>query len=206
MHTSVQAGGIASARMRARVFRSRILCPFSPKYTNPRPFLRLIMQSESACTYLRPCRRARRARSSVICHLDLFARRERRRRSVVPASAVVEWSRDMAETGAGPVAILGSASTYPSASSLKLPGFAAMNVSAPLKFGMGASPRRIEDGSLIRGQGRYTDDLTPAGTLTAYVLRSTAAHARINVGDLSAARAAPGVHLVWIASDVSDLD
>ena len=31
-----------------------------------------------------------------------------------------------------------------------------MNVSAPPKFGMGASPHRIEDGSLIRGKGRYT--------------------------------------------------
>ncbi len=80
-----------------------------------------------------------------------------------------------------------------------------MNVSAPPKFGMGASPRRIEDGSLIRGLGRYTTDVTPAGTLTAYVLRSTVAHARIKVGGLAAARAAPGVHLVWVASDVSDL-
>ena len=31
-----------------------------------------------------------------------------------------------------------------------------MNASAPPKFGMGASPRRIEDGSLIQGKGRYT--------------------------------------------------
>ena len=81
-----------------------------------------------------------------------------------------------------------------------------MNVSAPPKFGMGASPRRIEDGSLIQGQGRYTADVTRPGTLTAYVLRSTVAHARIKVGDLSAAREAPGVHLVWVASDVSEKD
>ena len=65
-----------------------------------------------------------------------------------------------------------------------------MNASAPPKFGMGASPRRIEDGSLIRGKGRYTTDVTPEGTLTAYVLRSSAAHAKIKVGDLSAAREA----------------
>jgi carbon-monoxide dehydrogenase large subunit len=80
-----------------------------------------------------------------------------------------------------------------------------MNVSAPLKFGMGASPRRIEDGSLIRGQGRYTTDITPAGTLTGYVLRSSAPHAKITIGGLEAARAAPGVHLVWTAADVADL-
>ena len=80
-----------------------------------------------------------------------------------------------------------------------------MNVTAPPKFGMGASPRRIEDGSLIRGEGRYTTDVTPPGTLTGYVVRSTVAHARIKVGDLSAARNAPGVHLVWTAADVQDL-
>jgi carbon-monoxide dehydrogenase large subunit len=80
-----------------------------------------------------------------------------------------------------------------------------MNVSTPPKFGMGASPRRIEDGSLIRGKGRYTADYTPDGALAAYVLRSTMAHARIKVSDLSAARQAPGVHLVWTADDVADL-
>ncbi len=80
-----------------------------------------------------------------------------------------------------------------------------MNASAPPKFGMGASPRRIEDGSLIQGKGRYTTDVTPEGTLVAYVLRSAAAHARIKVGGLAEARAAPGVHLVWTAADVGDL-
>jgi carbon-monoxide dehydrogenase large subunit len=80
-----------------------------------------------------------------------------------------------------------------------------MNRPVSLKFGMGASPLRIEDGSLIRGQGRYTTDVTPQGALTAYVLRSSAGHARIKVGDLSAAREAAGVHLVWGADDVSDL-
>jgi carbon-monoxide dehydrogenase large subunit len=80
-----------------------------------------------------------------------------------------------------------------------------MNQSAPLKFGMGASPRRVEDGSLIQGLGRYTTDVMPAGALTAYVLRSASAHAQIRVGDLSEARAAPGVHLVWTATDTADL-
>jgi carbon-monoxide dehydrogenase large subunit len=70
---------------------------------------------------------------------------------------------------------------------------------------MGASPLRIEDGSLIQGKGRYTTDVTPEGALTAYVLRSTAGHAKIRVGDLAPARAAPGVHLVWGAGDVTDL-
>ena len=80
-----------------------------------------------------------------------------------------------------------------------------MNTSAPLKFGMGASPRRVEDGSLIRGLGRYTTDILPKGALTAYVLRSASAHARIRIGDLAEARALPGVRLVWTAPDVADL-
>ena len=80
-----------------------------------------------------------------------------------------------------------------------------MNVSAPPKFGMGASPRRLEDGSLIQGKGHYTADYTPEGTLAAFVLRSSAAHARIKLGDLSDARNAPGVHLVWTAADIGDL-
>ncbi|MGH6925553.1 MAG: xanthine dehydrogenase family protein molybdopterin-binding subunit, partial [Propylenella sp.] len=70
---------------------------------------------------------------------------------------------------------------------------------------MGASPRRIEDGSLIRGKGRYTADFTPKGTLHAYVLRSSAAHARIKVSGIDAARQAQGVRLVWGAGDVADL-
>jgi carbon-monoxide dehydrogenase large subunit len=70
---------------------------------------------------------------------------------------------------------------------------------------MGASPRRIEDGSLIRGRGRYVTDVRPQGTLTAYFVRSAAGHARITVGALAAARAAAGVHVVWVSDDVGDL-
>jgi len=80
-----------------------------------------------------------------------------------------------------------------------------MNVSAPPKFGMGASPRRIEDGSLIQGKGRYTTDVTPEGALTGYVVRSSAAHAKIKLSGMEEARKAPGVHLVWTAADVTDL-
>ena len=46
---------------------------------------------------------------------------------------------------------------------------------APMKFGMGANPRRKEDKALITGAGRFTDDYTPEGTLRAWVLRSTMA-------------------------------
>jgi len=80
-----------------------------------------------------------------------------------------------------------------------------MNDMAPPKFGMGADPRRVEDDAFIRGEGRYTTDVLPEGTLTAFLVRSPVAHARFTLGDLSAARAAEGVHLVWTAAETGDL-
>ncbi len=77
-----------------------------------------------------------------------------------------------------------------------------MNNVAPLKFGMGAPVRRKEDKALITGTGQFTDDFAPAGALRATVVRSSMAHARIKVGDLSAARDMPGVHLVMVAADL----
>src|SRR5689334_13203330 len=79
-----------------------------------------------------------------------------------------------------------------------------MNDVAPLKFGMGAPVRRKEDKALITGAGRFTDDYTPAGTLRAYVFRSSVAHARFKI-DVAAARDVPGVHLVLTAEDIPEL-
>src|SRR5262245_40799241 len=76
---------------------------------------------------------------------------------------------------------------------------------APMKFGMGANPRRKEDKALVTGAGRFVDDHTPVGTLHAWVLRSTMAHARISLGDLSAARGMPGVRLILTAADVKGI-
>ncbi|WP_224408189.1 xanthine dehydrogenase family protein molybdopterin-binding subunit [Afifella sp. IM 167] len=70
---------------------------------------------------------------------------------------------------------------------------------------MGANPRRVEDDAFIRGEGHYTSDFQPEGTLTAFLVRSPIAHARFSIGDLSAARSAEGVHLVWTAAEVADL-
>ena len=56
-----------------------------------------------------------------------------------------------------------------------------MAAASTIKFGIGAPARRREDPALITGRGQYTADITPAGTLTAYVLRSAAAHAAIRV-------------------------
>jgi carbon-monoxide dehydrogenase large subunit len=78
-----------------------------------------------------------------------------------------------------------------------------MNDVAPRKYGMGASVRRKEDKALLLGAGRFIDDHTPEGALRAFVVRSTMAHARIKLGDLSPARGMPGVRLIMTGADVA---
>jgi carbon-monoxide dehydrogenase large subunit len=68
---------------------------------------------------------------------------------------------------------------------------------------LGDSPRRLEDPPLIRGQGRYTDDLPAPGSLHAHFVRSGWAHAEIRAGETAAAAAAPGVVGVFTAADLA---
>src|SRR5207237_6865770 len=70
----------------------------------------------------------------------------------------------------------------------------------------GAPVRRVEDPRLIRGAGRYVDDVQPAGCLHAVFLRSHLAHATIAGLNLDAARKAPGVVAAWSAADFEDLE
>src|SRR5947207_5999626 len=77
-----------------------------------------------------------------------------------------------------------------------------MTRGGPMKFGVGQPVRRFEDLRLITGQGSYTDDMAPAGSMQAYVLRSPSAHARIRRLDATAARAMPGVRLILTGEDV----
>jgi carbon-monoxide dehydrogenase large subunit len=79
------------------------------------------------------------------------------------------------------------------------------DMSAPVRFGIGASVKRVEDQALITGQGRYTSDITPPGTLHGLVVRSSMAHARFTLSGLEEARAAEGVYLVWTAEDIAHL-
>src|SRR5215470_67798 len=69
------------------------------------------------------------------------------------------------------------------------------------EFGIGQPVPREEDPYLLRGQGRYVDDVTAPGLLRAYVLRSPHAHAGIRTVDATAARNMPGVHLVLTGRD-----
>jgi len=59
------------------------------------------------------------------------------------------------------------------------------------------SVERVEDEALITGHGRYSGDVRLPGTLTAHILRSPHAHARIKQIDLSRAQGLDGVHGVW---------
>ncbi len=85
---------------------------------------------------------------------------------------------------------------------------------APLeatRFGSGHSVARMEDDALLRGQGRFTDDLlaavpdVPDSALSHLVfLRSPHAHARIVSIDASTAGAMPGVLLIITGQDMVD--
>ena len=71
-----------------------------------------------------------------------------------------------------------------------------------MKFGVGQSPKRIEDVKLLTGGGAYTDDLAVPGALHGFVLRSPVAHADIALIDTDKARAAPGVLAVLTGADL----
>jgi len=70
------------------------------------------------------------------------------------------------------------------------------------KFGIGQPVRRSEDPILVRGQGRYTDDVARPGQAHAVMVRSREAHGLIKSIDTSAARAMPGVLAVLTAEDL----
>jgi len=71
-----------------------------------------------------------------------------------------------------------------------------------LKFGVGQPVRRTEDPVLLRGEGRYTDDLSRSGQLYATIVRSTEAHGLITAIDIETAKAMPGVLGVYIGKDL----
>jgi aerobic carbon-monoxide dehydrogenase large subunit len=64
------------------------------------------------------------------------------------------------------------------------------------QFGVGQPVPREEDPYLLRGAGRYVDDVRLLDLARAVVLRSPHAHARIRSINIDAAKAAPGVLLV----------
>jgi len=71
------------------------------------------------------------------------------------------------------------------------------------KFGIGQPVRRSEDPKLVRGEGRYTDDIGIASQTYAVMVRSSVAHGVIRGIDTAAAKAMPGVLAVYTASDLT---
>src|SRR5687768_14768563 len=72
-----------------------------------------------------------------------------------------------------------------------------------MRFGIGESVQRTEDPILLRGEGRYTDDLNQPGQAYAYIVRSNYAHGVLKGVNAGAARKMPGVLAVYTAADLA---
>src|SRR5258706_5072330 len=64
---------------------------------------------------------------------------------------------------------------------------------------------RVEDGPLLRGKGRFVDDIQLPGLLHAAFFRSSFAHARVTRLVLTKARSFPGVRAVFAYDDLRPL-
>jgi carbon-monoxide dehydrogenase large subunit len=71
---------------------------------------------------------------------------------------------------------------------------------------LGKAVKRKEDARLVRGQGRYLDDIVLPNMLYLALVRSPYAHARIKRIDKSRALALPGVHLVITGEDLARMN
>jgi aerobic carbon-monoxide dehydrogenase large subunit len=70
------------------------------------------------------------------------------------------------------------------------------------KFGLAQSVRRVEDPRLLKGGGRYTDDIVLPGMLHGIVVRSPHAAAKLGTIDTTAAASVAGVKAIYTASDL----
>src|SRR5882724_5798695 len=68
---------------------------------------------------------------------------------------------------------------------------------------IGARIRRVEDDALLRGRGRFIDDIVVPGVLHAGFVRSPHAHALIRGISTTAALAVPGIHAVLTLDDLA---
>src|ERR1044071_8650601 len=67
---------------------------------------------------------------------------------------------------------------------------------------IGSSVRRIEAPAILRGRGRFVDDIALPGMLEVAFVRSSEAHARIRGIDTAAAAGLPGVVAVLTSKDL----
>src|SRR4029078_12075188 len=70
------------------------------------------------------------------------------------------------------------------------------------EFAIGQRVSPFEDPRLVRGGGRYTDDIKLPGLVHGVVLRSPHAHAKIRSIDITIAKMAPGVLAVLTSADI----
>jgi carbon-monoxide dehydrogenase large subunit len=70
------------------------------------------------------------------------------------------------------------------------------------RFAVGQPVSRKEDPVLLRGEGRYSDDLNRDGQLYGVMVRSRVAHGTLRAIDADAARDMPGVRAVITAADL----
>jgi carbon-monoxide dehydrogenase large subunit len=77
-----------------------------------------------------------------------------------------------------------------------------LSESDPLRFGSGSGGRRSEDGPLLTGRGRFTEDIALPGQVHAVFVRSPLAHALIRGVDATPALALPGVLAVLTGRDL----
>lgn len=73
---------------------------------------------------------------------------------------------------------------------------------ALMKFGIGQPVPRKEDPKLVRGEGRYTDDINLPSQVYAVMVRSPYAHGLIRGIDVAAARDMPGVLDVYTGAEI----
>src|SRR5262245_1531124 len=71
------------------------------------------------------------------------------------------------------------------------------------KYGVGQPVLRTEDPILLRGEGRYTDDLNETGQAYAYIVRSPHAPGILRTVNTTAAKSMPGVLAVYAAEDLA---
>jgi aerobic carbon-monoxide dehydrogenase large subunit len=70
------------------------------------------------------------------------------------------------------------------------------------RYGVGQPVLRTEDPVLLRGEGRYTDDLNEPGQAYAWMVRSQYAHGVLRNIDVEKAKAMPGVLAIYTGEDL----
>src|SRR6476661_7862480 len=74
----------------------------------------------------------------------------------------------------------------------------------PVKFAIGQSVPRNEDPTLVRGEGRYTDDVNLPGQVYASFVRSPYSHGVLKGVEVSAALAMNGVFGVYTGKELTE--